>query len=246
MSIFHERLAKAIDNSSKFGGNRAKLSKALGMSPNYVSTVLSTGTNPNWDVVVKISNELGVSLGYLAGTTSQPFDIVDLADDGPITDQALRFFDRIAGSLRQAAVMRGQEPTIDDMMALWYRFGKAESGFAELLEWFDIYDAPTEDDQHLRVLRMGSHSLAARTLGKSDIRSLQYALSEVPDSDLRQRLVTAYRKAAEGDPVLTEEYLDVLAPGHAEKIRLDYLRLLLPVTRADGGTSIVSYSKALR
>jgi transcriptional regulator with XRE-family HTH domain len=246
MSIFHERLSCAIDASHKFAGNRAKLSKAIGMSPNYVSTILSTKANPNFDVAVKLSTELDVSLSYLAGATSQPFDLASLSNEGPITDKAMQFFDQIAGSLRQAAVIRGEEPTIDDMMTRWYKYGKQQSGFVQVQEWFDIYKAPGPHSARLQVLRMGNNSLAARTLGKADIKSLQYALDEVSDTALRSRLLTAYQSAAEGDPVLTEEYLDVLAPGHAEKIRLDYLRLLLPVTMPDGVEAILSYSKPLR
>ena len=247
MSVFHERLSKAIESSAKYAGNRARLSKALGMSPNYISTVLNTKANPNWDVVVRISDELSVSLGYLAGKTAEPFDLSQMSNEGPFTDQALRFFDQIANNLRQAAVLRGQEPTIDDMMGLWYRYAKKESAFESFSTWFDLYRAPGPGANRIEVLAMGRTSLAARTLGRgASPESLQYALDEVPDQELRQRLISAYRRAAIEGPVLSEEYLDVLAPGHAEKIRLDYLRLLLPVERADGSAAIICYSKPLR
>ena len=246
MSIFHKRLAQAIDASSKYAGNRAKLSRELGMSGNYVSTILSTESNPNFDIAVKMAHELEVSLAYLAGSTAQPFDLSELSSDGPITDRAMQFFDQIAGSLRQAAVLRGEEPTIDDLMTRWYRYDKRLTGFDVIQEWFDLYEAPARDDVRLKVRRMGGSSLAARTLGKADLKSLQYALDEVPDHALRAHLMESYRRAAEGHPVLTEEYLDILAPGHAEKIRLDYLRLLLPVRDPADAALIISYSKPLR
>lgn len=246
MSVFHERVASAIDASKKYGGNRAKLSRALDMSPNYISTILSTKASPSWDIAVRIARELEVSLAYLAGTTSQPFDLSDLSNDGPFTEQALKFFDQIAGTLREAAVVRGEEPTIDDMMARWYKYGKQLSGFDQIREWFDLYRAPTMQSNRIEVMRMGANSLAARTLGRADMKSLQYALDEVRDSALQKRLLTAYRSAAEGHPVLSEEALDVLAPGHAEQIRLDYMRLLLPVDLPEGGSAIISYSKPLR
>ena len=78
------------------------------------------------------------------------------------------------------------------------------------------------------------------------MKSLQYALDEVRDNDLQKRLLASYQSAAEGHPVLSEESLNVLAPGHAEQIRLDYLRLLLPVERPEGDHAIISYSKPLR
>ncbi len=246
MSIFHERVARAIDTSKKYGGNRAKLSRALNLSPNYVSTMLSTKASPSWDISVRLARELEVSLAYLAGSTSQPFDVTDLGTDGPITDQAMKFFDQIAGSLREAAAMRGQEPTVDDMMLRWFKYGRQLSGFDKIIEWFDLYKAPGERSNRIEVLRMGSNSLSARTLGVADKKSLQYALDEVRDSDLQKRLLRAYRTAAEGQPVLTEEALNVLAPGHAEQIRLDYLRLLLPVASDTHGDVIISYSKPLR
>jgi transcriptional regulator with XRE-family HTH domain len=246
VSLFHARLIAALDASPKFAGNRAKLSRAIGMSPNYVSTMLSTKASPSWDIAVRIAQELKVSLSYMAGASDDAFDMARLSEQGPITDQALQFFDQIAGRLRQAAVMRGEEPALDDLMMIWYRYGKQLSGFDGVSQWFDLYGAPQPNDTSLRVLAMGSRSLAARTLGRADAKSLQYALSEVPDMGLRQRLVSAYRRAAEEGPVLSEEFLDVLAPGHAEKIRLDYMRLLLPVRDADGDLAIISYSKPLR
>lgn len=246
MSIFHDRIANAIDRSPKYGGNRAKLSRALGLRPNYISTMLSKKTSPSWDTAVNLARELEVSLAYLAGSTSQPFDLTDLGADGPITEQALKFFDQISGSLREAATMRGQEPTVDDMMLRWYKYGRQLSGYEKIIEWFDIYKAPSERSNRIEVLRMGSQSLAARTLGVADKKTLQYALDEVRDSDLQKRLLQAYRTAAEGQPMLSEEALNVLAPGHAEQIRLDYIRLLLPVESDADGHVIISYSKPLR
>ncbi|MDU9002246.1 helix-turn-helix transcriptional regulator [Sedimentitalea todarodis] len=246
MSIFHDRIASAIDMSKKYAGNRARLSRALDMSPNYISTMLSTKASPSWDLSVKLARELEVSLAYLAGSTSQPFDVTDLGADGPITEQAMKFFDQIAGSLREAANMRGQEPTVDDMMLRWFKYGRQLSGFDKIIEWFDIYRAPGDRSNRIEVLRMGRSSLSARTLGVADKKSLQYALDEVRDSDLQKRLLLAYRSAAEGQPVLSEEALNVLAPGHAEQIRLDYIRLLLPVASETDGNVIISYSKPLR
>ncbi|MEP3331684.1 helix-turn-helix transcriptional regulator [Sedimentitalea sp.] len=246
MTVFHDRIASAIDASKKYGGNRARLSRALDMSPNYISTMLSTKASPSWDISVKLARELEVSLAYLAGSTSQPFDVTDLGTDGPITDQALKFFDQIAGSLREAATMRGQEPTVDDMMLRWFKYGRQLSGFDKIVEWFDLYKAPSGRSSRIEVLRMGSSSLSARTLGVADKKSLQFALDEVRDSDLQKRLLRDYRTAAEGQPVLTEEALNVLAPGHAEQIRLDYIRLLLPVVSETDGDVIISYSKPLR
>ncbi|WP_130409285.1 helix-turn-helix transcriptional regulator [Thalassococcus sp. S3] len=246
MSVFHERLVKAIDASPVYAGNRAKLSRALGMSPNYVSTVLSTSANPNFDIAVRMAKELEVSLAFLAGTTDQSFDLSDLSKDGPMTDKALQFFDQIAGSLREAAVVRGQEPLIDDMMSNWYKYGRQLSGFNAMKDWFDLYRAPVASSDRLEVLRMGSNSLSSRTLGTSEVSALQFALDEVKDPALKSALLRSYKTAAQGEAVLSEEYLDVLAPGHAEKIRLDYLRLLLPVQRSDGSNAILSYSKPFR
>lgn len=247
MSQFHDRISHAIDTSKKYAGNRAKLSRALDLSPNYVSTMLSNQSSPSWDIAVKLARELEVSLAYLAGTTSQPFDVTDLGADGPITEQAMKFFDQISGSLRQAAMLRGQEPTVDDMMLRWFKYGHRLSGFEQIIEWFDLYKAPTANSNRIEVLRVGKSSLAARTLGVSNKENLQYALDEVRDTELQKRLLAAYRRAAKtGQPILSEEALNVMAPGHAEQIRLDYVRLLLPVESDNDGTVLISYSKPLR
>ncbi len=246
MSLFHDRIARAIDASKKYGGNRARLSRALNMSPNYISTMLNTKASPSWDISVKLARELNVSLAYLAGSTSQPFDVTDLGTEGPITDQAMKFFDQIAGNLREAATMRGQEPTIDDMMLRWYKYGRQLSGYDKIIEWFDLYMAPGDRTNRIEVLRVGNSSLAARTLGVASKKSLQYALDEIRGSDLQKRVLRAYRSAAKGQPFLSEEALNVLPPGHVEQIRLDYVRLLLPVTSETHGSVIISYSKPLR
>jgi transcriptional regulator with XRE-family HTH domain len=246
MGLFHTRLGEALDASRIYRGNRAKLSRALGMSPNYISTILSTGANPNWDVAVRIARELRVSLSYLGGLSDHPYDMSDMATTSPLSGPAMDFFDQISSSLRQAAILRGEEPTIDDFMLLWYKYGHHLTGFGPALDWADLYLAPAPGDAGLMVHAVGPKSLAARTLGRSDTGALQYALDHVQDAELRARLFRAYLEAARGNPILSQEHLDVQAPGHAERIRLDYTRLLLPVIGEGGQAMVLSFSKPLR
>lgn len=245
MSKFHERLATALDNSRKYAGNRARLSRALKKNPNYVSAILQTRTSPELDVAVQIARELEVSLPYLAGTTSQPFDLADLWTDGPIPDHTIKFVDQIADTLRDAVASRDKEPTIEGLMVRWHKFGKRLSGFEQIKDWFDLYKAPRDGCNRLEVVRMGANSFASRTLGNVDEKSLQYSLDELRDSALRLRLLASYRAAAEGRPILSQEALNVWSAGNKAQIRLDYIRLLLPVEMAFGELAILNYSKPI-
>lgn len=241
---FYDRLKKAIDASLKFHGCNDKAAAAGGRSGHYLSMVLEEKTEPGFFFVAQLSHELGISMNYLSGITNEPFDITTLTSGNGLDDETIGLFDQISTKLRRAALKRGEEPSFHDVLRLWHKHGKSLHAFSDIIEWFDIYEVPSPDDVGLHAERMGASSLAARTLGKADLSLLQFALDNVADEDLTNSLLHAYKEAATGKPVLTEEVLNVFAPGHEAKIQLEYLRLLIRVTDHEGAPRIMSYSQA--
>lgn len=245
-SAFFDRLRKAIDASLKFHGSTDKAARAGGRSGHYLSMVLEERTEPGFFFVAQLARELGVSMNYLAGVTNEPFDITSLMPGVEGEDTVLGFFDQISSKLRHAALKRGDEPSFHDVLRLWHQNNKKLSAYNSIIEWFDIYEAPSEHDTGLHAERMGAQSLAARTLGKADLSALQFALDHVKDDGLTAGLLNSYKQAAKGDPILTEEILNVHAPGHDAQIELEYLRLLIRVEDDTGRPFILNYSQAFR
>ncbi|MBU2981916.1 hypothetical protein KO498_08815 [Lentibacter algarum] len=242
---FYDRLKRAIDASLKFHGSTEKAAAAGGRSQHYLDMVLAEKTEPGFFFVAQLARELGISMNYLAGVTNEPFDISTLMPGDNMDPAALGFFDQISGKLRQAALKRGSEPTFHDVLELWHQHEKKLEAFETIIEWFDIYEVPDAKADGIQLVRMGSNSLAARTLESANLSTLQYALDHV-DDDLKSGLLNAYRDAASGKPILTEEVLNVRAPGSNQKIELKYFRLLLRVVCKDGKATILSYSQAFR
>ncbi len=243
---FFDRLKRAIDASLKFHGSTEKAAKAGGRSQQYLDTVLAEKTEPGFFFVAQLARELGISMNYLAGLTNEPFDISSLMPGEGIDDAALGFFNQISNKLRGAALKRGDEPTFHDVLELWHTHGKRLSAYDSFIEWFDIYEVPDAAAGGIQLERMGHKSLAARTLGSANLSTMQYALDHVEDTGLKNSLLTAYRDAGNGKPILTEEVLNVLAPGSDIKIELEYLRLLIRVTDDSGEARILNYSQAFR
>lgn len=243
---FFDRLKRSIDASLKFHGSTEKAAKAGGRSQQYLDMVLAEKTEPGFFFVAQLARELGISMNYLSGLTNEPFDISTLMPGEGIDAAALGFFDQISSKLRDAALKRGDEPTFHDVLELWHTRNKQLHAYDDIIEWFDIYEMPDETSESIQLERMGSNSLAARTLGSANLSTMQYALDHVEDTGLKNSLLTAYKDAGFGKPILTEEVLNVLAPGSDIKIELEYLRLLIRVTDEDGVARILNYSQTFR
>ncbi len=243
---FFDRLKRAIDASLKFHGSTEKAAKAGGRSQHYLDMVLAEKAEPGFFFVAQLASELGISMNYLAGVTNEPFDISSLMPGEGMDEAALGFFDQISSKLRNAALKRGDEPTFHDVLELWHRHDKQLSAYDKFIEWFDIYEVPDIESEGIQLERMGAQSLAARTLGSANLSKMQYALDHVDDSGLKCSLLSSYRDASIGKPVLTEEVLNVRAAGSDQKIELEYLRLLIRVSDGAGTPRILNYSQAFR
>ena len=243
---FFDRLKRAIDASLKFHGSTEKAAKAGGRSQQYLDAILADKSEPGFFFIAQLAKELGISMNYLAGITNEPFDISSLMPGDGIDAAALGFFDQISNKLRDAALTRGGEPTFHDVLERWHTQDKKLCAYAGCIEWFDIYEVPDEAADGIQLERMGSNSLAARTLGSANLSTMQYALDHVEDTGLKNSLLAAYKDAGRGDPILSEEVLNVLTPGSDIKIELEYFRLLIRVTDDHGVARVLNYSQAFR
>ena len=92
---------------------------------------------------------------------------------------------------------------------------------------------------------MGSDSLTSRTLRRTDPQQLQKSLDNAPKT-LRDSFLADYKRVASGEFLYSIETLDAFAADHKERIRLDYLRLLIRFESEEDGAVIVNLSELLR
>lgn len=128
---------------------------------------------------------------------------------------------------------------------IYFRSGGQITALEPFIEHVDIYYAPRDADLRLRVFRMGSESLTSKTLKGANQDQLQKSLDAAPE-DLKARFLADYRRAATGEFVYSIETLNAAAADHAERVRLDYLRLLVQFHSDQHGPLIVNLSEFLR
>lgn len=201
---------------------------------------ISHQRNIPFETIRKISQATGVSLDWFASEdeeiTLSPPELNALS--GNLIDQVIQ----------TTKLHRANEDRVLDAHSLtliYYRSGGLLSALAPFLEQVDIYHAPQQGDDRLRLYRMGRESLTSRTLRRTDPQQLQKSLDNAPQT-LRDTFLADYKRAATGEFLYSIETLDAFAADHSERVRLDYLRLLIRFESEADGAVIVNLSELLR
>lgn len=201
---------------------------------------ISHQRNIPFETIRKISDATGVALDWFASDEdSIKLSTPELnALSGNLIDQVIQ----------STKLHRANEERILDAHSLtliYYRSGGLLSALAPFLEQVDVYFAPKQDETRLRLYRMGSDSLTSRTLRRTDPQQLQKSLDNAPKT-LRDSFLADYKRVASGEFLYSIETLDAFAADHKERIRLDYLRLLIRFESEEDGAVIVNLSELLR
>ena len=115
-------------------------------------------------------------------------------------------------------------------------------GFADN---FDLYMPPVGEDRKIRPYKLGHSSLASKSLGICSAEMLEKAIAPLGE-EFRTAILVAHQSSIDKGPVTTIETLDVEHPGGSERIKIEYLRTLAPVTLPDQSVCVLNYSELIR
>ena len=216
------------------------LCQSAGLKYQTLHAQISNQRHIPFETVYKISEVTDTSLSWFASNEAP--SLLAQSDVTPLSDA---LFDQL---LQTTKLRHAQDEKVLDAHSLaliYYRSGGLLSGLTPYLEQVDIFYAPQHGDTHLRVYRMGKESLTSKTLKRTDKEQLQKSLDAAPPQ-LRMRFLADYQLAAKGEFLYTIESLNANAVDHGERIRMDYLRLLIRFDSEEEGPLIVNLSELLR
>jgi transcriptional regulator with XRE-family HTH domain len=241
MQDFHERLKDYIRQSDY---DYKSLSLAIGQGERYISNLLSTKSDPGYSNVIKLCAALGVTPNEIAGLKDQLTLSGGVLDSRIIAAQAERILDAVTKETYRKLSRRGVKPLLDDVLTWWHQQGGRLSNFDRLAEHVDLYIAPGPDAQIPEPYKLGESSLAAESFNIQSADHLRFLLTRF-DHELVEKVQLAHKDAAQGEPKLSIEEIEVQLPGHTFPLRFNYKRLLLPVTDERGYSYVLNYSQAL-
>ena len=216
------------------------LCHAAGLKYQTLHAQISNQRHIPFETIRKISEVTDTSLSWFASNEAP--SLLGQSDVTPLSDA---LFDQL---LQTTKLRHAQDEKVLDAHSLaliYYRSGGLLSGLEPYIEQVDIFHAPQHGDTRLRVFRMGKESLTSKTLKRTDKDQLQQSLDAAPPQ-LRMRFLKDYELAAKGEFLYTIETLNAAAVDHGERIRMDYLRLLIRFDSEDHGPLIVNLSELLR
>jgi|GEM_PF-3205277 hypothetical protein len=239
MVDFQERLAAAI-SASDYSGRVFELSTEAGLGKKTLYNILhnkdlaASGKGPGIFGMARVAELLGVSLDYLVN--GQHLPAVSLG-----TPEA-RVLHHASIALSAQSISVERNLSVDALLRRFAKSGGVAGGFLEWADYCDTYAAANPTDDTLTVLDVGEKSLSAITMGRPDPELLQTALSEVPDNDLKRSWVRDYSSTSNGTPHVSIQTLNVQMPNHPVRVKMDFFRVLLPVTGGKFGPSILNFS----
>ena len=193
-----------------------------------------------FETVQRISVVTDTSLDWF--TTSDSPSLLTTRDVTPLSDA---IFDQLVQTTKLRHAKDEKKLDAHSLTLIYFRSGGLISALEPFIEQVDLYCAPQAMDSRLKVYRMGKESLASKTLQRTDPEQLQKSLDAAPEQ-LKFRFLTDYRRAATGEFIYSIETLNAFAADHKERIRLDYLRLLIRFESEEDGPLIVNLSELLR
>lgn len=239
MNGFRARLLQAIE-SSDYSKSVSKLSKDSGLGAKTLSNVLNDERldtaqhGPGIFGMARVCEKLGVSLDWLANVT-------------PPIKTTFSAADMLLAHTRSAArgqiVDVNQAPTPEAIMRLHMRTGGMLEGFNDVLEFCDVYAAPTDNCEEVEVISVGERSLSAITMETNEKQVLQSAVNAV--DPIREMLISDHREAVLKGCIASNVSLDQQMPNKPVRVKIDYIRVLASLRDVDGKQVVLNYSSLI-
>lgn len=224
------------------GRNPAQLSTAMGMDPRDLERILdgSNAEGPSFAAMSRLARELGVSLSHF---DEQDGDFAT-ASARDIDQQASRLLTDVFRTARARMLAQGSRPTMDCVVAWWQETnGKLENCEA-LLPYVDLVSASGHDGTP-EVTHIGPLGLSAETLKSRDASKLQTFIEKLNDADMAELRTTIATVSKIGVGMVTPQSRIVPATRISDSFRVDFVRLMLPVTDRKGRPYVLNFSTLL-
>lgn len=242
MKGFRDRLRAAIEHSA-YKEDIWGLSTDAGLGRKTIYNTINdkklddSQTGPGLFGMARIASLLGTSLDHLAGIAPP----VSRHAEDPTSNYA-PIIDHARGTLAGQHTQAGSPPSADGLLRIHAKSGGMLAAFNEHLDYCDQYAPCTPKTLGLKALAVGKKSLSAITMGLPSLELLQTALDTVPDQELKSQWVAAYAATIEHGPKATIETLNVQMPNHPVRVKMEFIRTLLPVRDDQGLTRILNFS----
>ncbi len=225
------------------GRTKSDISLSICSDRSFLSKLTSQAhpSEPSATRMAALAEELGVSLDYLMGRNSE-LTVVPTNAGSALEQHASRLMSEITQVAMQRVFAAGCRPKVEDFLAWWREnSGRLDSG-GRLLAYANILHTPGSEDRDVIPFQIGGNSLAARVFGSTDPDRL-LDLGRTLDEESRKGLVAAYRSTSEREKEfsVSPHSIDIFRPELGQKLTVEYFRLLLPVSTADGGSYVLSF-----
>lgn len=214
----------------------------LGVQKAYFSGMRRTRSVPSGTLACRMAAYFGVSAEYLLDLDREGALNVQAPEGSNLAHQyAAQLLTQVTSITHQMLQANGHRLNFNEMLAWWRASGRTLNGLDDVENQFDLVHVPGPEDQILSPHRVGHNSLAGIYVGRcaTRLRRVVKAMSV----EQQANLMADYRRATDfGDRYEVHRHqLDLEVPTISRRIVLNYDRLLLPVTAADGRRFIISH-----
>lgn len=229
--LFRERLSDAFERSD-FKSHRA-LSQAAGLGDSRVHRIIKgqfddSKDGPGFFNVVRLCQQLSVTPDYFAGVQKWGSSEADTDESASI------FIERFT--------QQGNRPSTKEVARRYVRGGARVEAFTDLKDYYDLYEPPHE--QTIKVIHVGSKSLAGQRIGGSNPALLQACFDQAPDS-LKAKIYDAQVKAFAAGYVCEPDYINEMYEPLPMQVKIDYLRSSMRVADADGREFLLLFAELI-
>ncbi|MDA7426893.1 helix-turn-helix transcriptional regulator [Primorskyibacter aestuariivivens] len=224
------------------GRKPAELGAAIGIDESALTGFLdgSTPEGPSFATMSRLARELGVSLSYFDEQEGD-FEIASARD---IDQQASRLLTDVFRTARAKMLAQGSRPTMDCIVAWWQETGGKLENCETLLPYVDLVSASGQDGAP-EVTHIGPLGLSAETLKSNDASKLQTFIEKLNDADMNELRTTIATVSRIGVGMVTPQSRIVPATRISDSFRVDFVRLMLPVTDKKGAPYVLNFSTLL-
>jgi transcriptional regulator with XRE-family HTH domain len=224
------------------GRNIAELSEEIGKSRGYLSEFVDrNGTeDPSFGTMSLLAKKLGVSLSYFDEDTTE-FEITTARD---IDREAATLLSGVMRSARARMLAQGARPTMDCIVSWWQENGGRLINCEALLPYVDLVSS-NPNEAIPAVAHVGHLGLSAETLKSQDVSKLQSFIDTLDEADMAElkKTISTVRRIVVG--MVTPQSRTVPASASEQALKVDFVRLMLPVTDAKGDPYVLNFSTLL-
>lgn len=223
-----------------------ELSQRTGVRPDHLAGILSGTQAPSLSMVVKLAEALELSVDVLLrgrlDHLAQEFQALPVHE---VDRQAARLLSAVFRATERSLNRKGDQPTLDAIIAWWKDTDGDLSHSAQMTPHFDLVSAANALTAVPRIHHVGALGLSATTLGSAENARLERFLETLSTSDLAELNGQIRSVAHTGVGMITPLRRIVPLLETNETVEVRFVRLMLPVKDTQGTQFVLNYSTLL-